>query len=379
MTLKIIRTSTIPTRYLHDLYRNRIVNWQEMKYSELRTAIFGYFIHEFDQYSHYLNLSGRYHMEELILNDEILQRKWADENGVRRDCSMDEIFIEQMRYYKPTLVYDNNYYFMKNDALKCKKDFGVRGIIAWDAYTGSKFDKQSRGVDVVLTCVEYIRSIYGKLGFRSVLLPFAFDRRVYDKVQSEKDVLNQVCFAGTISDNVHRDRKALLMDFIAAKIPFSLHISNLGKGKFCISRAQIRALKDRRLDDFFDYFLLQSHNLGGVYGRDMFKTLGSSSIQLNIHGDNSLQAGNMRLYEATGMGSLLLTDWKSNIADIFDPEKEIVTFRNNAEAIEKATYFLNHPKEAQAIAKNAQARTFSQYSAESRVKRFEVICNELLS
>jgi len=211
------------------------------------------------------------------------------------------------------------------------------------------------------------------------LLPFAFDRRVYDKVQSEKDVLNQVCFAGTISDNVHRDRKALLMDFIAAKIPFSLHISNLGKGKFCISRAQIRALKDRRLDDFFDYFLLQSHNLGGVYGRDMFKTLGSSSIQLNIHGDNSLQAGNMRLYEATGMGSLLLTDWKSNIADIFDPEKEIVTFRNNAEAIEKATYFLNHPKEAQAIAKNAQARTFSQYSAESRVKRFEVICNELLS
>jgi len=350
-----------------------------MSYGALRAAIFGYFIHEFNQYSYYLNLAGLYHMEELIVNDEILQRKWADEHCVRKDCTLDEILIEQIRHYKPAVFYDNSYYFMKNDASKFKDEYGVKGILAWDAYTGSRFENQSRGVDVVLTCVEYIRSIYEKLGFRSLLLPFAFDRRIYEMVQGEKDMAKQVCFAGTISDNVHRDRKALLMDFIKAKIPFALHISNLGKGRFCISRAQIRALKDRRMDDFFDYFLLQSHNLGGVYGRDMFRTLGSSSIQLNIHGDNSQQAGNMRMYEATGMGSLLLTDWKSNIADIFEPEKEIITYRNNAEAIEKAKYFLNHPKEAQEIAKNAQARTFSHYSAKSRVKRFEALCDEILS
>lgn len=379
MPLNILRTSTIPQRYLKDLYANRIRHAEKMNFEELRAAIFGYFIHEFDQFSFYVNKGMRYCMTELIVNDTVLQRKWAKEHGLEGALSMDEILEAQIAYYKPDIFYDNSYYFMNHDATALKKKYAISAVLAWDAYTGSRFENQSKGVDMVLTCVEYIRKIYQRLGFKSALLPFAFDKRIFDALNNQSSVINQLCFVGTISDNVHKERKQLLLDCIRAEIPFSLHISNIGKGRFCISRAQIRALKDRRFDDFVDYFCLQAHNLGGVYGLDMYQTLGNNLIQLNIHGDNSLQAGNMRLYEATGMGSLLLTDWKSNITDIFEPDKEIVTFRNNKEAIDKARYYTAHPEEAAEIAKNGQMRTFNTYAAENRIRLFESFCDELIS
>ncbi|MFN4914038.1 MAG: glycosyltransferase [Sphingomonadales bacterium] len=379
MSVRIIRTSTIPQRYLNDLYQNRIMQADAMGFEELRSAIFSYFIHEFDQYSHYINKGSRYQMTELIVNDNLLQHKWAEEHGLTRSASLHEILEAQIAHYQPDIFFDNSNFFMHHDADAIKKKHGISAVIAWDAYTGSRFEKQSKGVDVVLTCVEFIRKKYESLGFTSVLLPFAFDRRVFESLQNQEDIKNRLCFIGTISDNVHKERKALLLDCIRAGIPFSLYISNIGKGRFCVSRAQVRALKDGRFDDFFDYFRLQAHNLGGVYGSDMFKTLGNHAIQLNIHGDNSLHAGNMRLYEATGMGSLLLTDWKSNIADIFEPEKEIITYKTPGEAIDKARYFLAHPKEAAEIARNGQLKTFTKYAVEDRINRFETLCDELMN
>jgi spore maturation protein CgeB len=110
----------------------------------------------------------------------------------------------------------------------------------------------------------------------------------------------------------------------------------------------------------------------------MYRTLGQNTIQLNSHGDGSLQAGNMRLYEATGMGTLLLTDWKSNLPDLFVPEKEIITYKNKSEAIDKTKYYLKNTNEAKEIALNGQKRTFAQYSTQSRMMAFEKICDEIL-
>ena len=39
-------------------------------------------------------------------------------------------------------------------------------------------------------------------------------------------------------------------------------------------------------------------------------------------------ANNMRLYEATGVGALLVTDWKENLGEMFEPGKEVVAYRS---------------------------------------------------
>jgi spore maturation protein CgeB len=376
--VSVVRTSFIPPRFLQDLYAHEIGDTEAYSYAELRSKIFSYYIFEFDYFSHYLNKGGRYFVEEIILNDTVLQRKWATEHGMKISATDAEIFEEQLRLFKPDIIMDTNNFFMRNSAEEYKKKFGVKAVFAWDGYTGNRFDRQSKGVDLVLTCVDDIKNAYTALGYKCAILPFAFDVRIFESLKNELVVTDNVCFSGTISDNVHEERKELLMKMIRSDIPFDMYISNIGQNLQLWSRAQLRALKDFRWKDYWDYITLQRHNLGGVYGRGMFKTLGSSLIQLNSHGDNIIQAGNMRLFEATGMGTLLLTDWKSNIAQIFTPEEEVITYKSAREAMDKARYFLGHPDEAKQIAMRGQARTIKEYSAEVRMQRFQKFCDDLL-
>ena len=42
----------------------------------------------------------------------------------------------------------------------------------------------------------------------------------------------------------------------------------------------------------------------------------------------------MRLYEATGVGTLLVTDYKDNLHEMFIPGKEVVVYRDADEAVE---------------------------------------------
>jgi spore maturation protein CgeB len=49
-------------------------------------------------------------------------------------------------------------------------------------------------------------------------------------------------------------------------------------------------------------------------------------MTLNIHADSSpTHASNMRLLDATGEGTCLVTEWKENLHELFEPEKEVVT------------------------------------------------------
>jgi spore maturation protein CgeB len=100
-----------------------------------------------------------------------------------------------------------------------------------------------------------------------------------------------------------------------------------------------------------------------VYGLDFYQVIRDSWVSLNIHADSSPRyASNMRLYEATGVGSCLLTDWKSNLPALFDIDKEIVSYRSSAEALEKARWLLEHPQERDEIARRGQARTLRDYT-----------------
>ena len=48
----------------------------------------------------------------------------------------------------------------------------------------------------------------------------------------------------------------------------------------------------------------------------------------------------MRLYEATGVGAMLLTDGGSNLDDLFDPGREVAVYEGENDLIEKLTHYL---------------------------------------
>ena len=114
---------------------------------------------------------------------------------------------------------------------------------------------------------------------------------------------------------------------------------------------------------------IRARHHGEVWGLDMYRALARSRITLNRHINVAENyANNMRLYEATGVGALLLTDRKDNLGELFEIGKEVVAYSSSEEAAELIRYYLAHPDEAQAIARAGQARTLREHTYRQRME-----------
>ena len=80
----------------------------------------------------------------------------------------------------------------------------------------------------------------------------------------------------------------------------------------------------------------------------------------------------MRLYEATGCGSLLITDAKDNLHELFEIGTEVLAYSSPEEAVELAAHYAKHPEEARRIAGAGQARTLAEHSYEKRMTKLSV-------
>lgn len=109
---------------------------------------------------------------------------------------------------------------------------------------------------------------------------------------------------------------------------------------------------------------------GQAFGADMYRVMARSRITLNTHGPVAGHAANnLRLYEATGMGALLVTDARSNLGELFDVGTEVVAFKNPRDAGELVRHYLDHPEDARAIAAAGQARTLREHTWTDRMER----------
>jgi spore maturation protein CgeB len=70
----------------------------------------------------------------------------------------------------------------------------------------------------------------------------------------------------------------------------------------------------------------------------------------------------MRMFEATGVGSCLLTEHMDRMAELFEPDKEVVTYKSAEECVEKALYLLDNRAERAAIARAGQDKTLRDHN-----------------
>jgi spore maturation protein CgeB len=78
------------------------------------------------------------------------------------------------------------------------------------------------------------------------------------------------------------------------------------------------------------------------------------------------EAGNMRLFEATGVGAFLLTDFKDNLHTLFAPEHEVAAWRSIDECLSAIDRYLADEGARSAIAGAGQARTMAQHTYRHR-------------
>ena len=119
------------------------------------------------------------------------------------------------------------------------------------------------------------------------------------------------------------------------------------------------------------------------YGRALYTKLSRSQVTLNVHGlvnanrgKAKFAAGNIRLFEATGSGACLLTDDLPGLEEFFEPDVEVVTYRNANEAAEKARFLINNPKDRESIANRGLKKAWSEHTSSQRAKQFVDILKE---
>jgi spore maturation protein CgeB len=117
-----------------------------------------------------------------------------------------------------------------------------------------------------------------------------------------------------------------------------------------------------------------------VFGIEMYQVIRDSGVTLNIHADSSPRfASNMRLFETTGAGTCLVTDWRENLPELFTPDEEVVTYRSAAECVEKIRWLLDHPREREEIAAAGKRRTLSQHTFAHRAQELDRIIRSTLA
>ncbi len=103
-----------------------------------------------------------------------------------------------------------------------------------------------------------------------------------------------------------------------------------------------------------------------VFGVDYFKLLKSSKIVFNRHTSETLHAGNIRMFEVTGMGSCLITDNPNECKRLFKLDEEIVTYTSIDECVEKVKYLLQNEEKRKEIAEKGKKRTLKDHTIMNR-------------
>lgn len=249
------------------------------------------------------------------------------------------ILRAQIDAFDPDVILNQEMGFVRSDFLKSVKRPGrlILGQIAAALPRGEDFSVY----DLVITSLPNFVDWFRARGVHARLNRLGFDASVLDKMAPPPPRDIDVSFVGSLSPE-HEDRIQLL-EKLAVAVPLKIWGNNIE-----------RLPKSSPLHPVYQ---------GEAWGRQMYDVLLRSRISLNHHIDLAGDyANNMRLYESTGAGALLLTDKKKNLAEIFAPEREVATYASVEECIARIRHYLAHEKERATVAAAGQARTLRDHN-----------------
>lgn len=124
---------------------------------------------------------------------------------------------------------------------------------------------------------------------------------------------------------------------------------------------------------------LDSFYRGPAWGESMRRVFAESKVVINRHGPvASGYAVNNRLFEATGLGAVLVTEQAKNLQDLFEPELEVVAYSSPEDAAQKVQQILANYENYVAVGEAGQARTFAEHTHANRAAEIDATLSALL-
>jgi len=335
----------------------------------------------------------------VVANDVLLQNKWKVEN-IRSQNENKDVLFTQIESFQPEILWIENLDYIDNAWFsKVRKEIkSVKLIIAYHCAPYNKLTLEKlRNADSIITCTPGLKSKFENEGIKSYLVYHGFDTGLLTGINPENtEPVKDLVFSGSLitGGSFHNSRIDLIEKILADNIDLSLYVTL--ENKYKIKAKQLlyhlleisKKLRLEKLTDRIPVFEYGRSNVKGYsskllesnnpprYGIDMYKLFNISKIVLNIHiGVAGEYAGNMRLFEVTGMGSCLLTDNKRNMSDLFDLDKEVVVYDSPEDCINKIKWLLDNEEERIRIARAGQKKTLEFHTVEARCKSIIDIIN----
>lgn len=265
---------------------------------------------------------------------------------IHRTFPLTKILLEQIKATKPNIVYVLNVNLLDRKLLAKIKSFG--SIVVGQIASPLPPMRMLEGYDHIFSAHPGQVEHFHRKGISSSWLPLAFDQGQFvslEKVGWPKRT-RDVTFIGTFGR--HQKNTAPLLKALSAEIP-TLEIFTFA------SKKKLRK------------FGLDQHLKGKAWGSDMYRIFAESKIVINRHGKVADgYSVNFRMFEATGMGALLVTERGKNVSDLFEPEREILVYESIAEAVELTKKALMDFESYSDVAKAGQRRTLQDHTFSKR-------------
>jgi hypothetical protein len=262
----------------------------------------------------------------------------------RLDAEAETVLLAQIEDFRPDLVLNQDIHYLDTSFVRRIKLIGDPILIGQVGIEPSRGDDWTV-YDLMISQLPRIVQSFRKLGVRAEVNHLAFEPAILDALPEAPALDIDVSFVGSVSAD-HEQRIALL-EAVARR--FDLKLWGSPPQTLPASSPLYRCFQ------------------GEVWGADMYQVLRRSRITLNSHIDMAgREAGNMRLFEATGVGAFLLTDFKDNLHTLFAPDREVAVWRSIDDCLKQIEHCLRDDEGRAAIARAGQARTMTEHTYRHR-------------
>ncbi|WP_421900083.1 glycosyltransferase family protein [Maridesulfovibrio sp.] len=305
-------------------------------------------------------------------NAEHMQRAWLKERGLSANLQTGweaDVLRMHIDEFKPDILYVFSPYTF-NSALRDRLSHQPRLVVSWRCATLQTHWDWS-AFDVILTSLPSVQDFAPKLGAKSAEMfspgfPLSLVKEL-TSIPQDTDVV----FVGSLTGT----RRIAMLDTVARAarqygFSLALHLSgdfsNLTPHMVPYLREPVFGLDAMRclrrgrmvLDSRTPVFLSDRHGY---------------PIEDISEDDNC----SMRLFEATGCGSLVLA--LDGVSRWFEWEKEIVPYKNPEDLVKRIRHFIANPEERDRIAAAGQNRCLTEYNMKRNAEKFMDIAKEKLN
>lgn len=201
-------------------------------------------------------------------------------------------------------------------------------------------------------------------GIESRFLPLAYDPLVYHK----KDVGTtiDICFVGVMYSNRKRILENLIRNHPALRIECWGKVWNW----YNPFKYYEYTVKRRTLQKCIHNYNISPEEVNKIYN--------TTKICLNIHHHQSIEGLNPRTFEILGAGRFELVDYKHVLRNLFELDKEIVTYSNEKELFKSIEYYLDNEEERKKIAHQGHEAVQREHTFKHRAERILKDCEEFV-